>query len=518
MKYTIIITLSFLFSVGLYQCKSPSEKQTDEDTEKPRPDIGGLEIPRGLVLNSAGATPGHILFSPLASSTTYLINLEGQVVNTWESEYGPSGWVYLKENGNMIRGGRDPEAPVFGGGGQGGYFQEFNWEGDLIWEFRFANEQHLSHHDVAIMPNGHILAIAWESKSNEEALQAGRRPDLTPIAGIWPDMVVEIEPSGNNGGRIVWEWHLWDHLIQNFDKTKDNYGDPKAHPELMDINLGRPLRPLQTQEEVDKARASNNAVTNATPENRGSDAFHLNAIDYNAALDQIVLSSPSKGEIYIIDHSTTTEQARQHHGGRQGKGGDLLYRWGNPENYGRGDSTDQKLGGQHDSRWIPEGMPGAGHLMVFNNQVPNTQPPHSMVLELVPPLAEKGYALEQNQVYGPESEIWRYMAKDTSSFFSPFISGAHRMNNGNTFITEGAKGRYFEVNAAGEILWDYLTPYSGHVKMKDGTGPQPIGDLIYATFRATHISSDDPALRNKSLEPLDPQPPISMAPTANSTN
>ncbi|MBK8504128.1 MAG: aryl-sulfate sulfotransferase [Saprospiraceae bacterium] len=430
-----------------------------------------------------------------------------------DSKFGPSGGFYLQPDGYLIRSGRDPDAPVFGGGGQGGYFQKFNWTGDLVWEYRFATEKHLSHHDMAVMPNGNILAIAWEAKSVDEALLSGRKPDMIPKAGLWPDMVVEIKPEGSDEGQIVWEWHLWDHMIQNFDTAKKNYGDPSMHPELMDINIGRPLPIPPTIEELNKERSENNAVTNATPENRGSDAFHMNAIDYNAELDQIVLSSPSKGEIYIIDHSTTTEEAAGHSGGKQGKGGDLLYRWGNPENYGRGDSTDQQLGGQHDIRWIPNGMPGEGNLIVFNNSVPNAKPPYSAIYEFTPPRDMEGnYLVENKKAFGPENPSWTYIAKDTLSFWSPFISGVHRLANGNTFITEGAKGRYTEVNVAGEILWDYLTPFTDTLKMSDGTGPQPTGDLIYATFRASHIEAHHPALAGKELKPLDPQPEVFVVP------
>jgi hypothetical protein len=120
--------------------------------------------------------------------------------------------------------------------------------------------------------------------------------------------------------------------------------------------------------------------------------------------------------------------------------------------------------------------------------------------------------LETDGAFGPAKPAWTYIAKDTLSFWSPFISGVHRMANGNTFITEGAKGRYFEVNAAGDILWDYLTPFTDDLKMPDGTGPQPIGNLIYATFRASHIPADHPALIGKDLKPLEPQPAIFIMP------
>lgn len=471
-------------------------------------DLAGIDMPRGLIKKTDGASSGFVFFSPLLSATTYMVNMSGEVVHTWESEYGPSGWVYLKENGHLLRGGRDPEAPVFAGGGQGGWMQEFTWEGELVWEYRFASDQYLAHHDVAIMPNGNILAIAWEAKTVDQALQAGRKPEMIPKAGLWPDMVVELEPQGKDDARIVWEWHLWDHLVQDFDETKINYGDPAAHPELVDINFGGPLPPPVTKEKLDSLRSINNASTNSTPENRGSDLFHINAIHYNARLDQIALSSPDLNEIFIIDHSTTTEEAAGHTGGRWGKGGDLLYRWGNPQNYRQGDSTHQQLAGQHDVKWIDEGVPGAGNLLVFNNQVPGSAPGYSSVLEISPPFSEKGYSLADNGRFGPEEPAWRYIAEDTSSFYAPFISGAQRLNNGNTLITSGPQGRFFEVTPAGALLWEYWTPYAGYVRMPDGTTPQPVGPFTYATFRATHVSSDHPAVRGKELKGVAPQPPV----------
>ena len=92
------------------------------------------------------------------------------------------------------------------------------------------------------MPNGNILAIAWEDKSEAEALQAGRNPAIASDApggnaNVWPDHIIEIEPLANNQANIVWEWHAWDHLIQDYDASKDNYGVVSEHPELLDINF-----------------------------------------------------------------------------------------------------------------------------------------------------------------------------------------------------------------------------------------------------------------------------------------
>ncbi|WP_339815527.1 aryl-sulfate sulfotransferase [uncultured Imperialibacter sp.] len=492
-----------LLVAGLAGCQNP--KETEKAPAEP-PNIGGLGITRGLVKNIPEATQGYVVFSPLLGSTTYLVNTDGEVVHTWESEYGPSGWVYLKDNGNLLRGGRDPKAPVFGGGGQGGYLQEFTWDGELVWNYHFATQDYLAHHDVAIMPNGNILAIGWEARSPEEAIKAGRKAEYIPKAGLWPDFVVELHPEGADNASIVWEWHIWDHLIQSHDSLGDNYGALSEHPELLDINAGGHEPNVPTAEELAELKATDNVATNATVDNSGSDLFHINAINYNAALDQIVLSSPNLGEVFIIDHSTTTEEAAGHSGGKSGKGGDFLYRWGNPENYARGDSTHTRLGGQHDVQWIPTGYPGGGNLMVFNNQVPNSKKPFSSVYEFKAPVQGNNYAITAGQAYGPEQLIWSYVDKDSIGGFSPFISGAHRMPNGNTFVAQGVKGRMSEVTPAGNIVWDYLTPFAGNVKMEDGTSPQPVGPFKYAIFRAIHIPLDHPAVVGKELTPLSPQP------------
>ena len=378
----------------------------------------------------------------------------------------------------------------------------------MLWDFEYATDEYLFHHDFTLMPNGHILVIAWEAKTADEAIAAGRKPLITPKAGVWPDKIVEIEPEGNRGGKVVWEWHSFDHLIQDYDSKKKNYGNLAEHPELINFNAGEDSLPAPiSQDSMDILKKQGRAWRNQTPDNMGSDIFHFNAVKYNADLDQIVFSSYELDEIFIIDHSTTTQEAAGHKGGRSGKGGDILYRWGNPGNYGRGDSTDQQLGHQHDVRWIEKGKPGEGHLMLFDNNSSKIDSiDYSAIYELVPPVDNKGnYILEKGKAYGPDKPVWTYHAPDSLSFWSSFISGAQRMYNGNTFICEGAKGRFFEVTSDGKKIWEYLNPYRGEIRQTNGD-PNPAMPMTYFTFRATIIPADDPGLANKTLVAIDPQP------------
>ena len=482
---------------------APADADADGDADQDQ----DQDEPRGLRVNTPDASPGYVLFNPNLSLTTYLVDVEGRVVHTWQRDQGPAGGAYLLDNGHLMRGVREPDVPVFSGGGQGGRLQELTWEGEVVWDFTFATEDHLLHHDMAVLPNGNILGIAWEQKTPEEANQAGRLPALTPEAGVWPDMIVEFEPQPPDSARVVWQWHMWDHTIQNQDPDANNYGEPAQHPELIDINGDRDA-PVMSAAELARLQALGYVPEDTAPEDLQSDFMHMNAINYNAALDQIVMSVPRFNELWVIDHSTTTEEAAGHTGGRGGRGGDLLYRWGNPRAYGRGGEAERRLFFQHDVRWVPEGMPGAGHLTLFNNQIDDPDGSYSAVFELVPPTDGAGpYVVPDAGPFGPEEPIWRYVAPTRTAFFSSFISGAHRLANGQTFITAGAQGRFFEVTPDAEIVWEYWTPYAGTL-----LGNQATRDNPYSVFRATKIAPDHPALAGRTLTPLDPQPPFVRPP------
>jgi len=483
--------------------KDPAAKK-ESATEKPAE-------PRGLRFSSAEVEPGYVLYAPLLSDTTYLIDTNATVVHAWKSDYAPSGTIYLLDNGNLLRGAREPDIKVFKGGGQGGRLQEFSWDGKLLWDWKFADEHHLLHHDIEPLPNGNILVIAWEAKTAKEANRAGRRVDLTPQAGLWPDMVLEVEPRRPSDARIVWEWHMWDHLIQNYDAEKAGYGTPSDHPELIDINGdGEPAK--IDAAELARLKALGYVPAGTKQSDIGSDLLHMNAVAYNAELDQIVVSTPRFNEIWIIDHSTTTEQAAGHAGGRWKKGGDLLYRWGNPRAYSRGAKEQQSLFGQHDIRWIEKGLPGAGHLMVFNNNAAGPDGPHSAIFEWAPPTkADGSYVVPEKGPFGPSQPEWKYEAPEKKSFHSGFISGARRLAGGHTLICAGADGRIFEVTSEGKIVWEYWDPYSGQVRQPDGTLPQPVGNKTYAVFRAAKIPPQHPALAGRDLRPIDPQPRPAVA-------
>lgn len=445
-------------------------------------DASNAGVERGLRLLTGAATQGYTLFSPLTSTTAYLIDLNGRVVQTWQSEFQPSAWVYMLNDGHVLRGGRAPETHGFSGGGQGGQFQEFEFDGDLVWDFSINTPQRLPHHDVAVLPNGNLLAVVWEHKTVDDARRAGRRTDLIPDDGVWGDVILELEPEAPNGARVVWEWHAWDHIVQDIDADLDTYGELSEHPELININGDT----IGAQE---------------PPDEPIHDIFHINSIAYNAELDQIIVSAPTFNEVWIIDHGTTTAEAAGSSGGRYGMGGDLLYRWGNPQVYGRGDADDRMLGFQHDARWIPDGRPGAGNITVFSNRTPGPDGSYTQIYEIAPPVDSAGrYDLRSGEPFGPTAPVWTY--SDPETFEATYISGAERLATGNTLITSGPQGRLFEVTRDGAIVWEYWSPYAGDPDSANAGGQRN----PYSVFRAIRIPADHAALDGRDLRPLAPQP------------
>jgi hypothetical protein len=464
-------------------------------------------LPRGLVTNEAGATAGYVLFNPSLSDTAYLVDNLGRVVHVWKTPYAPGGAMELLPNGNLLRGARDPEMLGFKTGGTGGILQELDWEGRVVWEWKLSDAGRVLHHDIEPMPNGNVLVLAWEVKSPAEARAAGRRVDQIPEQGLWPDVVLEIEPVRPSGAKVVWEWHAWDHLVQDHDPEASHYGDPAAQIERIDLNAGVHA-PQVDAAQLEQLKALGYVPADATPQDLRSDFLHLNSVAYHPRLDQIALSSPVMGEIWILDHGTTTAEAKGSSGGRAGRGGGLLYRWGNPAAYRRGSSAEQVFFYQHDVRWIPDGWEGAGNLTVFNNGRGRPAGRWSSVDEWTPPLeAGGGYAHPGAAAFAPASLQWQYRAPDPTSLYAPIISGAHRLANGNTLICEGTGGRFLEVTRAGDVVWEYRNPFWGDVRNVDGSLPQPrIDERPFAVFRATRIPADSPALAGRALAPLDPPP------------
>lgn len=429
----------------------------------------------GLLLKSDQAYEGYTFFAPSTSKTTYLIDMNGQMVHSWESSYNPGQVAYLLEDGHLLRTFNYGKDTHINAGGAGGGVEIVDWDGTVLWSYICSDSTQRSHHDVEMLPNGNILMIAWELKTNDECITAGRSSSLLKDGELWPDKIIEIKPIGSDSAEIVWEWHIWDHLIQDADPTKENYGDVADHPQLLDINCV-----MNTQMS-------------------GADWNHTNGIDYNAELDQIIISLHNMNEFYIIDHSTTTEEAAGHSGGKSGMGGDILYRWGNPYNYDGGTKAEQLLFLQHDAQWIPEGYPGAGNILIFNNGNQQKRP-YSTVDEVSTPLQDNGtYDINE----APTETEWNYQSQIETEFYAVNISGAQRLPNGNTLICEGPSGRFFEVTPGGETVWKYLNPVakSGIVAQGDSIPTSSNGAYTNPVFRCYRYAPDYTGLIGKDLSP-----------------
>lgn len=388
----------------------------------------------------------------------------GKQVKTWTSNYKPGQSVYLLEDGTLLHSGNANNS-IFNTGGKGGIIEKIDWNGNVTWSYAISTDTNCQHHDIKMLPNGNILAIVWDKKTVDEAIAQGRNPNLISTS-VWSEKIIEIQPTGTNGGTIVWEWHLWDHLVQDYDTTKPNYGIVASHPERIDLNY---------------------AATANT-----EDWQHINAIDYNATLDQIVLSSHNSDEIWIIDHSTTTQEAKTNTGGNSNKGGDILYRWGNPQSYDNGSLSDQKLFGQHNVQWIAKGLPFENQIMIFNNGNGRTGGNYSTIEIINPPVSGFGYTA--SLPYSPTAYSWIYNQNNTNNWYAQNISGTQQLSNGNVLICSGPTGTFLEVNANGNILWKYINPVNNSGIINQDTTPSQ-----NTVFRASFYPKDFIGFKDKTL-------------------
>jgi hypothetical protein len=362
---------------------------------------------------------GLTLYSVQNSTSAQLVDTANMTVKTWTGLTTGTGYSsYLMPGGVLVRSVKVNNT-TFNGGGACGGVQKYNYAGTLLWNYTHSSTTYYSHHDHCPLPNGNVLLIAYESKTQAELAAAG---GTVTLSSIWPEKIIEVQPTGATTGNIVWEWHVWDHLVQNVNSSKSNYQPSIVnHPELLNINY-----------------------------NTQKDWMHMNGIDYNPILDQIVVSSHNMNEWYVIDHSTTTAQAASHSGGNSGKGGDFLYRWGNPQVY---QATGTKiLNVTHDAHWIPEftetSYANSGRLAGFNNQ--GVSPSQSSIEQVVPPLVGNySYSITAGAAFAPSTYTQR-----TSGFgYSSNEGSSEQYPNGNQLACVAMSGKIYELNSLGTPIY-----------------------------------------------------------------
>ena len=219
---------------------------------------------------------GYNLVPPYFSKNTYLLNMEGEIVHTWKSDYLPGLYAMLQEDGTLVRGIRLPDAAVRFAGVSGG-FERLDWNGNVLQ--RYIKNDHETHeclsHAFCPMPNGHTMVICLENKSCEEAYAKGRKPNTLPAKGtmingllhdgLYLDYLMEIDQDNN----VVWEWHLWDHIGTGQDEFDLNYRLPETYGYYCT-----------------------------------HDWVHFNGVDYDPVHDRVVACCRNFAEFVIIDRKT----------------------------------------------------------------------------------------------------------------------------------------------------------------------------------------------------------------------
>jgi hypothetical protein len=420
----------------------------------------------GLTLRTPDACEGYTLFTPMSYKTCYLVDINGNLVHSWQPHVVANSAIYLLPNGNLLHTFVGPGAP-YGG------IQELDWDSNVVWKYGLPDQTYNAHHDVDRLPNGNTLMVVRETKNLQECVAAGRDPSKISQGELWPDTILEIKPTGPTSGEIVWEWHSWDHL------SSATGGTANGRPVSTDI--------------TDPAKLNINYMFDSS-----ADWLHVNSVKYNPELDQIIISLHQFSEIAVISHSSVNyEDPQSGIEAARGAAGDLLYRWGNSRAYGIGGLNDQTLFQMHDAQWIEPGLPGEGNILVFNN---GGRRRYSTVDEFIPPVDLEGnYYRAPGTAFGPENAIWVYSAPNPTDFFCSYISGAQRMPNGNTLICDGPTGRFFEVKPDLQVVWQYINPVNNNGSQKQGTTIN-----LNNVFKIQRYAPDYPGLAGRDLTPGNP--------------
>lgn len=401
----------------------------------------------------------YVIFAG-ADKQTHLIDMDGNEVKSWPHNGFPSAIINPRlvggERGHVLLQLSDKAPGPLGAAGNGLANQsvgELDWSGKVVWQWgdKAPGGAAQQHHDQRRLGNGNTLVLA-----NKVHKVAGFK-----VPQLIDDVVYEVDPQG----QVKWQWLASDHLTE--------FGFTPAQ-----------LKLVRATDNPDYLHINNLSVVGP---NKWFDAG-----DKRFAPDNLLLDSRNSNFIAIIDKAS----------------GKVVWHLGpnlptlNPKTAQQVPRPLDQFVGQHDVHIIPAGLPGAGNLLVFDNQgtagypsAPLGLTPGSRVLEIDP---------IKQQV------VWQYTAASSKqpswAFYSSFISSARRLPNGNTLIDEGMNGRFFQVTDKGEIVWEYVSPYQGKAP-----GSDAISNWVYRALPVaydwvpegtphaeTAVLAPDAALKNAS--------------------
>jgi hypothetical protein len=435
-----------------------------------------------LSLDADASLGGYNLIYPDRQSTVYLLDECGQIVHRWEdADEGalPGAVAYLLPDGRLLRAkayGPLFESTSFGTGGAGGVIQLISWDNDVEWTYIVADSTERQHHDVHPMPNGNVLILAYERFELEAIVAAGFDTITNSQRRIWSEKIIEVDPLTDS---VVWEWHVWDHLVQEHNADAENYGVIAESPHRIDLNY----------HEFSFTR---------------DDWIHANAIDYNEELDQVMISARNFNEIWIIDHSTTTEEAATSSGGNSGRGGDLLWRWGSPHAYAQDSLSNQLLFWNHDTQWIDDFVdPDYEHygaVAVFNNFIDFAVEDGRSRGQVIRPVweeSQQAYVM-QDSVFLPMAFSESFSHPDSARNFSSSASSIQLMGDGHVIMCAARQGRSFELDEQGNVVWEYLTPMRNGLPFPQGSNLNTSDNF---TFQVERYPLDYSAFAGRDLTP-----------------
>lgn len=375
--------------------------------------------PATVTKEAVPAFDGSLLVTPWSANETVLVNADKSEAHVWSSRYRAAAAARLLPDGSILRiamgttAGSYARTPF-----NGGRIQRIAWDGTMLWDFWSAATYHMVCGDAIQLPNGNVLMGVVEYRSKNDVLALGRDPNKISNQGLFAPGLMEFQPLGKKGGRLVWRWSLWDHLSQNADPAKPGFEPAEA----------RSMRP-----NID-----------ATLPGVG---FAFSEIAYDPESDLVVMPVWQLGELWVLDHSTTLAQAKTTEGGKRGLGGSLM-RW-KPSEQVLGNAKARIVSLEFSSDGAKSGA--VAELRAFAQFAPEGKVLDAGISRITLERAGTpgtsglnfGGALERN---------WETPLADSLDYPSSYAAGSE----GNTFVVNRIKGDVHMIDANGRTEWGYI--------------------------------------------------------------